>query len=51
MVTLVKVVLLEKALSPIATVGYPPSVAGIEIAPPVPVYAVIVAFPPDSVYV
>jgi hypothetical protein len=50
-VTLVKVALLEKAISPIAIVGYPPSVAGIDIAPPAPVYNVIVAFSPDSVYV
>jgi hypothetical protein len=50
MVTLVKAVLLKKAEPPIATTGYTPSVAGIVIAPPAPVYPVIVALPPDSVY-
>ena len=50
MITLVKLPLLEKTESPIATVGYPPRVAGIEIAPPAPVYPVIVAFPSVTVY-
>jgi hypothetical protein len=33
------------ALSPIATVGYPPSIEGIEITAVTPVYFVIVANP------
>jgi hypothetical protein len=49
MVTLVKVVLKTKVAFPIAIVGNPPSVSGIEIVPPAPVYPVIVAFPPDTV--
>lgn len=33
------------AMEPMCTVGYPPSVEGIVIAPPTPVYFVIVASP------
>ncbi len=43
MVTLVKAVLFEKAEPPIATTGYTPrpSVAGIEIGPPAPMYLLL----------
>ena len=41
-VMLVIEVLLTKALTPIATTGRPPIVAGIVTAPPVPVYPVMV---------
>ena len=45
MVTEVREVQDSNALFPMATVGYPPNVEGIAIAPPAPVYPVIVAFP------
>ena len=45
MVTEVREVRELKAWSPMATVGYPPNVEGIVIAPPAPVYPVIVVFP------
>ena len=48
---LLVVPLSPKTAAAIATVGYPPRVTGIVIAPPAPVYPVIVAFPPDTVYV
>lgn len=41
----------SKAEFAIATVGYPPKMNGIVIDPSEPVYPVIVAFPPLTVYV
>jgi hypothetical protein len=43
MVTEVRAVQYWNAIFPIATTVYPPNVDGIAIAPPVPVYPVIVA--------
>ena len=49
-VTEVSVAHPENALDPMPIVGYPPKVGGIEIAPPAPVYPIIVAIPPLTVY-
>ena len=43
MITEVREVQDSNALFPMAIVGYPPNVEGIVIAPPAPVYPVIVA--------
>jgi hypothetical protein len=45
----VRVVQYAKAPSSMATVSYPPNVYGIVTAPPVPVYAVMVARSPFTV--
>jgi hypothetical protein len=50
-ITLVMLVFLRKALSPILTTDFPAILPGIVIAPPMPVYPTIVIDGPFSVYV
>jgi hypothetical protein len=45
MATEVRAVNFKNAFTPIATVGYPPNIDGMSIAPPTPLYPKMVALP------